>query len=174
MACGADHRGNADEAAERAGEPLRRQAFVARQDMGGEHREQRRRRVEDGREAAGKMCLSPHDQAKRRDIVDEGEPHQRAPRGARARHREAGERGAEPEDRRGHRYAQGDDRQRRQLFDSHADKEKRSAPEQRQDQQQGPFGGRHRACRGLGHDILLLRPVDLAEDADPVGPNSAQ
>ena len=128
-----------------------RHALVAGEVVGEDHGEERRGGVEDGGQAAGDVPLRPGDQAEGHDIVEKAHDEIGAPRGAVARHGGAGRAHGKVEQGAADDHAEGDDGEGRQDLDGDGDVEIRAAPQQRQGDEQRPFGGRHRAVNGGRH-----------------------
>ena len=124
---------------------LRGHPLVAGQQVGEEHRPERRRGVEDRGEAGGDVRLAPGDQAEGYRVVERAHGRGRrarprataAPAGPSRRGRRLRMRRREPD-------AQRHQGQRRQFAERHAGEEEGPAPEDGEGDQQPPFGGGHR------------------------------
>ena len=145
---GADHHRNADEAHDDAGEFLPREALVDRQVMRHDHREERRRGVENRGQPAGDMALPPDDEREGNHVVEDRPCPRRpprpdgcaaAPRPSASRSREGPGPPSPPEPPRWSAAA---------IPHGDADEKEGPAPDNGKDGQQRPIGRRHGLLNG--------------------------
>ncbi len=146
---------HADQARDDARDPPRVQLFLARH-RHHDHREQRRRGVQDRGQPARNIGLPDHDQRERQHVVEKPDGDERPPARQAARETDAVEPQQRQQHDRGERHAQEHHRQRRQFLQHHAVEEERPAPQDREQAEQRPVAGVDRSVVG-GHGGSYLR-----------------
>ena len=121
------------------------------------HGEQRRRRVENRREAARDSRLAPEDQAERYQVVERAHDQERAPQRHAARHALPARVHREHQRARGDADAGKHQRERPHLGERHLGEEEGAAPQARERDQQRPIRGPHRASGPVARHVRSPR-----------------
>src|SRR6478735_5782916 len=143
---GADHRRDAAEAEQYAGDLARAHALVGGEEVRDEDAPDRGRRIEDRSETAGDMGLAPAEQRERQGIVEQGQQHDRPPHLPRQPQRLAAKLEIGPHGGSRDAEAHEDIGQRWYVPDSNANKEKGPAPDEGKNTENQPVAAVHQGA----------------------------